>query len=474
MTGITVADIDAGTGAVTATLTAATGTLAATAGGGVTVSGSGTGTLALTGSTTAINAFIAGSNVDYVPAANAETDTTLTVQVNDNGNTGGGAQTSAPAVVTLDLQPANDAPVPSGGAAPIDVTPGRAVTAILSPTLFTDVDLNDTLTLSLTADSGGALPGWMTFDPSTGALTLDPPSTTTGTVTLRLVATDGSGATAAQPVTVRIVAAQAGVPEFRATPPQQPVSIAVPGDPAPAEPPPPAPVLTPIGGSNGDTPGTSQIGRFFDAGGAGFAASPTGQVFQQAAFQASGTSSLANGFGSGGGQLFSFGGGGWSGYGLQGLGIGGGLGAGGGGTGSGNDGAEGGGFGTGETPTGAGPDGTGQPDAPTTPTDGSPASGPGGEAPPAPQDAPPAEEAPADEAALETLDPVALALLGRLPEDPAVPGEADLAALSAADGAEEPTAGNAPGFQAQLNRAAFGFEREAATVARALSAVPLA
>jgi hypothetical protein len=58
LTGITFADVDAGSGTVIATLTVDAGTLAATSGGGVTVGGTAT-SRTLSGTITDINSFIA-------------------------------------------------------------------------------------------------------------------------------------------------------------------------------------------------------------------------------------------------------------------------------------------------------------------------------------------------------------------------------------------------------------------------------
>ena len=90
VTGISIADVDAGGSVVTLTLAVPAGTLAALNANGVTVTGSGSGTLVLTGSIADINAFIAASRVSYLSAPNANGDVTLTATVNDLGNTGSG------------------------------------------------------------------------------------------------------------------------------------------------------------------------------------------------------------------------------------------------------------------------------------------------------------------------------------------------------------------------------------------------
>lgn len=109
LTGISFSDVDAGAGSVTATFSVASGGLSATSGGGVTVGGTASA-LTLTGSMSNLNAFIAGSNVTYITAANANGTVPLTVNINDGGNAGAGGALQATATLDLDIQAVNDAP----------------------------------------------------------------------------------------------------------------------------------------------------------------------------------------------------------------------------------------------------------------------------------------------------------------------------------------------------------------------------
>ncbi|KQQ62467.1 hypothetical protein ASF84_26880 [Pseudomonas sp. Leaf127] len=112
LTGISFSDVDAGSASVTATFSVPSGTLTATSGSGVTVLGSGTGALSLSGSLSDINAFIAASSVSFQTALDNTSTVTLTVSINDNGNTGGSAQTDSKNVSLL-VSAVNDAPVNS-------------------------------------------------------------------------------------------------------------------------------------------------------------------------------------------------------------------------------------------------------------------------------------------------------------------------------------------------------------------------
>ena len=111
ITGITFADVDAAGASVVVTFSVPSGTLAASAAGGVAVAGSGTGVLTLTGSIAAINAFVAASGVTFTTLANATADVTLTVTIDDQGNTGSGGALTDTRLVTLAVTAVNDAPV---------------------------------------------------------------------------------------------------------------------------------------------------------------------------------------------------------------------------------------------------------------------------------------------------------------------------------------------------------------------------
>ena len=103
LTGISVADVDAGTGNITVTLSVPGGTLAATSSGTVTVGGTATA-LTLTGTLADINAFLLGASVTYTTALNNDGDVNLTVTVNDKGNRQRRRQVDSE-VITLDVQP---------------------------------------------------------------------------------------------------------------------------------------------------------------------------------------------------------------------------------------------------------------------------------------------------------------------------------------------------------------------------------
>jgi len=113
-TGLSISDADA-TGPMTVTLSVTQGILNVAAGtSGASVSNSGTSSVTITGTVAQINALLstnAGSTVSYIDNTDAPgASATLTLNVNDNGNTGGGALQSSD-TATINITAVNDAPV---------------------------------------------------------------------------------------------------------------------------------------------------------------------------------------------------------------------------------------------------------------------------------------------------------------------------------------------------------------------------
>lgn len=151
ITGISFSDVDAGSANVTVTLSIGSGALSATSGGGVTVGGT-SSALTLTGSIANINSFIAGSNLSFTTAANATADVTLTVNINDGGNTGNGGAQSANETVTLQVTAVNDAPTVT---APGSIAITEDIPGALTGISFADVDAGSgTVTVTFSVPSG--------------------------------------------------------------------------------------------------------------------------------------------------------------------------------------------------------------------------------------------------------------------------------------------------------------------------------
>ena len=114
-TGLSISDVDAGSSSMSVTLSVTEGALNVAAGtSGAVVSNSGTSSVTITGTVAQINALLstnATSTVSYIDNTDAPgASATLTLNVNDNGNTGGGALQSSD-TATINITAVNDAPV---------------------------------------------------------------------------------------------------------------------------------------------------------------------------------------------------------------------------------------------------------------------------------------------------------------------------------------------------------------------------
>ncbi|MEM9420483.1 MAG: Ig-like domain-containing protein, partial [Planctomycetota bacterium] len=157
-------DVDAASGLLTVTISTSTaGELTVAAGTGITLGGSATART-FTGTLANLNAYFdSASNIRYLhPTANLNGDVadTLTLVINDNGNTGaGGGTNQALGVVNVDITAVNDDPT-NAGTLPSDVAVTEDVLSNvdLSAVDFADVDAGvSLLTVTLSTSTGGEL-----------------------------------------------------------------------------------------------------------------------------------------------------------------------------------------------------------------------------------------------------------------------------------------------------------------------------
>ncbi len=90
----------------------------------------------------------------------------------------------------------NDAPTLATDVGDQSATEDAAFSFTLPAGEFAEVDAGDTLTLSAAGVDGSVLPSWLTFDAATRTFAGTPVNTDVGLVSLRVIATDGAGATA--------------------------------------------------------------------------------------------------------------------------------------------------------------------------------------------------------------------------------------------------------------------------------------
>ncbi|SFW86050.1 tandem-95 repeat protein, partial [Chitinophaga sancti] len=106
---VSFADVDAGTGAVTASFSVPTGWFNTATVAGVTVTGTG-GSISLSGTLSAINTYIAGGNLTYSASHTPPAAEIITVTIADNGNTGAGGTKTATGTISLGITAVNDVP----------------------------------------------------------------------------------------------------------------------------------------------------------------------------------------------------------------------------------------------------------------------------------------------------------------------------------------------------------------------------
>ncbi len=96
-------------------------------------------------------------------------------------------------VFTLDVLNTNDAPVATQTIAAQAATEDQAFQFVLPAGIFADVDAGDTLSYAASLGNGAALPEWLSFDEATGSFSGTPANADTGSLDIRVTATDAAG-----------------------------------------------------------------------------------------------------------------------------------------------------------------------------------------------------------------------------------------------------------------------------------------
>ncbi len=197
---ISVAD-DSGGGSITVTLGVGYGILTVTAGSsGANVSGSGTGTVTLTGTLAQINDLL-GANATSSVSFTANTDappasTTLTVNVNDGGNTGSGGTLTGTTSQVITINAVDDAPVAVADTlSAVEDTPVTYTAAALIGN-DTDADGGPKTIASVSNAVGGTV--LLNGD---GTVTFSPAANHTGPASFTYTLNGGSSATATVAIT---------------------------------------------------------------------------------------------------------------------------------------------------------------------------------------------------------------------------------------------------------------------------------
>jgi len=197
---IQVSDLDANGGGMEVTLSVTNGTLTlAGMSGLVFMAGDGAddSSLVFRGTQAVINAALA--SFTFNPAADYTGSAILTITTSDLGNTGIGGTLTTTSNIPITINPVNDAPIV---ASPIPNRVALEDTAFsfqFGAGVFADID-GDTLIYTT-----GALPAWLSFDPTTRTFSGTPTNADVGVATINVTATDGSGAAITDSFTVTVV-----------------------------------------------------------------------------------------------------------------------------------------------------------------------------------------------------------------------------------------------------------------------------
>ncbi|HVI91728.1 MAG TPA: DUF5801 repeats-in-toxin domain-containing protein [Dongiaceae bacterium] len=169
ITGLSISDVDAGSGPMTVTLSVAHGVINVTGSG---VTNNGTGTVTINGTLSQINTIL--GTVKYTATSGYNGSDTLTINTNDNGNTGAGGAKSDQDTVAIAVTVPNIPPV--AGADSIITNVSTSFTVQDAWLLANDTDANnDPLSIAAVAAAAGESTYFQNGTPShgSGAVTID-------------------------------------------------------------------------------------------------------------------------------------------------------------------------------------------------------------------------------------------------------------------------------------------------------------
>jgi hypothetical protein len=186
---IRVSDLGAGGASETLTLTVLHGalTLATTSNLSI-VANAGGSSIQVTGTLADINAALDG--LIYRPDQDYNGTDTLTLDLNDNGNNGGAAQSTS-VLVPIDVTAVNDAPVITNAIPDQSVAEDTAWSFQFVASAFTDPE-GDAITFTATLANGDQLPAWLGFNAAARTFSGTPPTDFNGPIDLKVSASDGA------------------------------------------------------------------------------------------------------------------------------------------------------------------------------------------------------------------------------------------------------------------------------------------
>ncbi len=206
LAAIRIVDPDAGAGSISVVFSVASGTLTAGSGAGIAVTSAGSA-VRLSGSIVDINGFIAAGRVGFTTATDATASVRLDISVDDGGNAGAGGPRVANASTMLDVLAVNDAPRLVSAPPNQQMAPSTTALFQIPQASFMDPDAGDSLQYSASRSDATPLPQWLRFDAATRTFTAEPSTDAIGSVQVRVLATDASGAVAQSDFTIAVAIA---------------------------------------------------------------------------------------------------------------------------------------------------------------------------------------------------------------------------------------------------------------------------
>ena len=191
---LAISDVDAGGSPLEVNLSVTNGTLTLAGTTGLSfTTGDGTAdsTLVFSGTLADINNALAG--LAYTPTANYHGAAVLSLVTSDLGHTGSGGALTDTDSVNITVAPSNDAPTVANAIPNQSATEDAGFSFQFAANTFADADLGDTLTYTAQLAGGGALPTWLSFNPTTRTFGGTPANGDVGTLIIDVIANDGNG-----------------------------------------------------------------------------------------------------------------------------------------------------------------------------------------------------------------------------------------------------------------------------------------
>jgi hypothetical protein len=139
--------------------------------------------------------------------------------------TGGDVVFSGLEIWSLGAPGGNQPPIVSNAIANQTATVGTPFSFTVPANTFSDPDAGTVLTYAATLSSGGALPGWLTFNAGTRSFSGTPGSGDVGTLDVRVTASDGAGGSVSDDFTLAVNAAGGSTSFYRAIDINGPASV---------------------------------------------------------------------------------------------------------------------------------------------------------------------------------------------------------------------------------------------------------